>query len=79
LSRRLMSALLTTLPVTPAGLGIVEVAIVGVLKLVDVDASLAGSIALLDRLLTYWSLVGVGIVLYVRRLRADMRPASREP
>ncbi|MEA2510892.1 MAG: glycosyltransferase 2 family protein [Thermomicrobiales bacterium] len=69
----LMSALLTTLPITPAGLGVVEVAMIGVLKLVDVQASLAGSIALMDRLLTYWSLVAVGLILYLRRLRSDVR------
>jgi uncharacterized protein (TIRG00374 family) len=69
----LMSALLTTLPVTPAGLGVVEVAMISVLKIVDVNASLAGSIALMDRLITYWSLVAVGIVLYIHRLRRDVR------
>jgi len=69
----LMSALLTILPITPAGLGVVELAMVAVLKLVDVDPSLAGSIALMDRLLTYWSLVAVGLILYVRRLRSDVR------
>ncbi len=69
----LMSALLTILPITPAGLGVVELAIVAVLKIVDVEASLAGSIALMDRLLTYWSLVVVGLILYLRRLRSDVR------
>jgi uncharacterized protein (TIRG00374 family) len=69
----LMSALLTILPITPAGLGVVELAIVAVLKIVDVEASLAGSIALMDRLLTYWSLVAVGLILYLRRLRSDVR------
>ncbi len=72
----LMSALLTTLPVTPAGLGVVEVAMVTMLKLVDVNASLAGSIALMDRLLSYWSLVAVGLILYLRRLRHDVREAD---
>jgi uncharacterized protein (TIRG00374 family) len=69
----LMSALLTTLPITPAGLGVVEVAMIGVLKLVDVNASLAGSIALMDRLITYWSLVLVGLILYIHRFRRDVR------
>jgi uncharacterized protein (TIRG00374 family) len=69
----LMSALLTILPITPAGLGVVEVAMIGVLKLVDVDGNLAGSIAFMDRLITYWSLVLIGLILYVRRLRADVR------
>jgi len=69
----LMSALLTILPITPAGLGVVEVAMIGVLKLVDVNASLAGSIALMDRMITYWSLVIVGLILYIRRMRSDVR------
>lgn len=69
----LMSALLTILPITPAGLGVVELAMVAVLKIVDVEASLAGSIALMDRLLTYWSLVVIGLILYLRRLRSDVR------
>jgi uncharacterized membrane protein YbhN (UPF0104 family) len=69
----LMSALLTTLPITPAGLGVVEAAVIVVLKLVDVDPSMAISIAFLDRLIGYWSLILVGLVLYVRRLRTDVR------
>jgi uncharacterized membrane protein YbhN (UPF0104 family) len=69
----LMSALLTILPITPAGLGVVELAIVTILKIVDVDPSLAGSIAFMDRLITYWSLVAVGLILYLRRLHADVR------
>ena len=69
----LMSALLTTLPITPAGLGVVEAAVVVVLKLFDVDPSMALSIAFLDRLIGYWSLIVIGIVLYVRRLRIDVR------
>ncbi|MGH2559821.1 MAG: lysylphosphatidylglycerol synthase transmembrane domain-containing protein [Thermomicrobiales bacterium] len=68
----LMSSLLTTLPVTPAGLGVVEAAMIVVLKLVDVEASMAGSIALVDRVVTYWSILGVGFILYLRRVRADM-------
>ncbi len=57
-----MAALLTTLPFTPAGLGVVEVATVSVLKLVDVPVDLAGSVAVLDRLITYWGLIAVGAV-----------------
>jgi glycosyltransferase 2 family protein len=72
----LMSALLTTLPITPAGLGVVEVAMVSVLKLADVDPSMAGSVALMDRLLTYWSLVVVGLALYINRLRAAVRQTA---
>ena len=61
----LAASLLTTVPFTPAGLGIVEGAILTVLKLVMDDASMAGSIALLDRTVTYWSLLLVGTLVYL--------------
>jgi uncharacterized protein (TIRG00374 family) len=67
----LASALLTTLPITPAGLGFVESAIVGILLLASswglapgVDENAAASVAILDRVISYWSLIVVGIVLY---------------
>jgi uncharacterized protein (TIRG00374 family) len=67
----LASALMTTLPLTPAGLGFAEGAIVGVLLLAaraglapGVDEHAAASIALLDRGISYWSLVVVGLVVY---------------
>jgi uncharacterized protein (TIRG00374 family) len=65
----LMAALLTTLPFTPAGLGVVEVATVSVLKLADVPVDLAGSIAFLDRIITYWGLIAVGALVYLYMLR----------
>jgi uncharacterized protein (TIRG00374 family) len=69
----LMSALLTTLPITPAGLGVVEAAVVVVLKLVDVNADMASSIAILDRVIGYWSLILVGLILYIHRVRRDVQ------
>ena len=69
----LMGALLTTLPITPAGLGIVDVGMIGVLKLVDVETSMAGSIVLLDRVIGYWSIILIGLVLYGRRMKRDVR------
>lgn len=66
----LMGSLLTTVPFTPAGLGLVEVGLVGVLTQVfDLPAPLAITIVALDRVIGYWSVVAVGIVLYARRLR----------
>ena len=73
----LMSALLTTLPFTPAGLGVVEAAIIVVLKLVDVDPAMAGSVAVLDRVITYWSLILIGAILYIWRLRSELRVKPR--
>lgn len=61
----LMSALLTALPLTPAGLGIVEAAKVGVLLLFGQAKGVAVSAALLDRLINYWSLIIVGAIIYI--------------
>jgi len=67
----LASALATTLPLTPAGLGFAESAIVGVFLLAanaglapGLDDHAAASIALLDRAISYWSLIAVGLVAY---------------
>lgn len=61
----LISALLTALPITPAGLGIVEAAKFGVLVFFGVDRSIAVSAALLDRVINYWSLLLTGFIVYV--------------
>ncbi|MHB9095365.1 MAG: lysylphosphatidylglycerol synthase transmembrane domain-containing protein, partial [Eubacteriales bacterium] len=61
----LVSALLTALPITPAGLGIVETAKVGVLVFFNVDGYVAVSAALLDRIINYWSLLLFGIIVYL--------------
>ncbi|HET9660570.1 MAG TPA: lysylphosphatidylglycerol synthase transmembrane domain-containing protein [Thermomicrobiales bacterium] len=73
----LMAALLTTLPFTPAGLGVVEVAVVSVLKLADVPVDLAGSVALLDRLITYWGLIAVGATVYLYMLKWGIHQRSK--
>jgi len=68
----LASALLTVLPFTPSGLGVVESGIVLVLLLAsemgllpEVARSQALSVALLDRLVAYWSLLLLGSVVYI--------------
>ena len=53
----LLSSLLTTIPPTPGGAGLVEGAVVLSLGLFLSDQHLAVSIALLDRLINYWSLI----------------------
>lgn len=72
----LMSSLLTTLPITPAGLGVVEAGMIVVFKLVGIDPVTAGSIALLDRVISYWSVILVGIVLYIFQFRRNLVPAG---
>lgn len=48
----LASSLLTSLPITPAGLGAVEFAIVGILLLFQLDINRAVTIAMLDRIIS---------------------------
>lgn len=61
----LIAALLTTVPFTPGGLGLVEGGMIVVLRTVaNVGASQAASIALLDRSISYGSLVVVGAVVF---------------
>lgn len=72
----LISALLTALPVTPAGLGLVEMVKVSVLMFFGVDRSVAVSAALLDRLVNYWSILLAGLPVYltsakVKRIREE--------
>ena len=55
----------TTIPATPGGAGLVEGAVALSLGLFLKDQHLAVSIALLDRLINYWSLVVGGLVLYL--------------
>jgi len=72
----LMGSLLTTLPITPAGLGVVETATVAVLvSVLGMDPALAASITVLDRVIGYWSVIAVGLVLYLRRARRAIAAA----
>jgi len=61
----LASSLLTTIPFTPAGLGAVEGAVVGVLTAFDVEKNLAVSVAIVDRLISYWSIIVIGALVYI--------------
>jgi len=65
-------SLLTSLPGTPAGLGVVESVIIGILLLAGslglvsgVNEGMATSVAILDRTISYWSLVLFGLVDYL--------------
>lgn len=61
----LTSSLLTTLPFTPAGLGAVEGAVVGVLTAFSVEKNMAASVAILDRVINYWSIILIGGIVYI--------------
>lgn len=73
-----MGALLTIVPFTPAGLGVVELGVASLLiGVFGLDPTTAGSIIVLDRVVAYWSLLAVGAVLYARRAHRDYRAAPR--
>lgn len=75
-----MGALLTIVPFTPAGLGVVELGIASMLiGVFGLDPTVAGSIIVLDRVVAYWSLLFVGAVLYARRTRRDLQAAKPSP
>ena len=61
----LLASLLTVVPFTPAGLGFVELGVVGVLMLLGSVEQTAASVALLDRVIAYWSVILVGALLYM--------------
>jgi hypothetical protein len=61
----LAASLLTSIPITPAGLGAVELAITGLLILVSVPPDVSVSVALLYRIVSYWSLIAIGGSVFV--------------
>jgi len=79
----LVAALLTTIPFTPGGIGLVETGMVGVLIAIDphVTNTIATAIALLDRSISYGSLVVIGCVVFaVSHMRVpQVRPLADEP
>ncbi len=61
----LVASLLTTIPITPSGLGFVEAGMVVALQWLGLDTGTAGAVALLTRVVNYWSIVFGGCALYV--------------
>ena len=60
----LASSLLTAIPLTPSGLGIVEYALIYILKLKSIDENKAFAVLILYRLITYFSIVLFGAILF---------------
>ncbi len=62
----LVASLLTAVPFTPAGLGIVEAGIVGLLTVVyQADPNEAAAIALVDRAISVLSVIALGFIAYL--------------
>jgi uncharacterized protein (TIRG00374 family) len=62
----LASSLLTAIPFTPAGLGIVEGSITAVLvRIAGTSKDLALAVTVLDRMINFWSIVVIGFFVYI--------------
>lgn len=61
----LLASLLTVVPLTPAGLGVVESGAIFSMRLLDVSSTNAAVIAIVDRGVAYWSVIVVGIILSI--------------
>ena len=61
----LAHSMITVIPFTPGGLGLAEAGIVGLLLLGTVDREAAVSIAIVDRTISYWSIVVFGLILFI--------------
>ncbi len=70
-------SILTTIPFTPGGLGIVESGLTGVLVLV-LDKHSATTVTLLDRSITYLSIIAIGGLLFVVRYLVHRRKRAHE-
>ena len=72
------NGLLSALPLTPGGLGVVETGITGLLRLeLAVEAAIA--VALVDRTISYISIVFVGGIVFVARQVGTARRADAPP
>jgi uncharacterized protein (TIRG00374 family) len=74
----LAHSLLTTIPVTPGGLGFVEAGLTGLLVLV-LPREDAATITLLDRSITYVSILAVGGIVFAVRQWFEVRRRAGEP
>ena len=80
----LAAALLTAIPLTPAGFGFVEAGIIGVLALYGVPSEPATAVALLDRALSIGTVIVLGGILYafspkIRRAHGARNPRQAQP
>jgi uncharacterized protein (TIRG00374 family) len=64
------SLLLMSLPLSPAGLGLVELLMLKILTSINMTSELAAAVTIADRLISYWSLILSGGIVYLLSPRA---------
>jgi uncharacterized protein (TIRG00374 family) len=68
--------LLSAIPLTPGGLGVVETGVSGLLQL-ELTVEMAVAVALLDRTISYLSIIATGgVVFAIRQLHGGDAAAS---
>jgi len=65
--------LASALPLTPSGVGVVEVTMYSCLRLLDVSTATAASWTVVHRLIDYWLHIGVGALLWAFRRPIGLR------
>jgi len=65
--------LASALPLTPSGVGVVEVTMYSCLRLLDVSTATAASLTVVHRLIDYWLHIGAGALLWVFRRPIGLR------
>lgn len=71
----LATAVLTTVPFTPGGLGLVEVVLLTLMSYLGLHKADAAAIILVDRVLSYYSIAILGFVVYLVSKRSHFRHA----
>jgi glycosyltransferase 2 family protein len=72
----LAASLLTTVPITPSGLGLTEAGLVVMLGWLGLDVPAATGVTILFRIINYWSIVVFGFVLYL--FSRNAKPLAKE-
>jgi len=67
------TAVLTTIPLTPGGLGVVQGGLLGVMVLLGLAKNDAGDVVLMDSLLSYYSIAIIGFFVYLLSKRSHFR------
>jgi glycosyltransferase 2 family protein len=75
----LVASLLTTIPITPSGLGFAEAGMVVALQWLGLDTDAAGAVALLTRVINYWSIVLGGSALYILGAHKPVKGRANQP
>ena len=71
--------LATAFPLTPSGVGVVELTLFGCLRAIGVPGSLAISVTVVNRFIDFWLHIGLGLILWAIRRRIGLRTWREVP